>query len=133
MERELGAFLARSTILVCLLPLTAATEDILDARLFAQLPPGAYLINVARGKHLVEQDLLEALEAGQLSGALLDVFREEPLPATHPFWAHERITLTPHIASITSPVSAAPQVIDNYHRARSGRPLLHLVDPVKGY
>ena len=130
---ERNAFLAASHILVCLLPLTGETANILDAELFAQLPEQAYLINVARGEHLVEEDLLAALASGHLSGALLDVFRDEPLPPEHPFWNHDRITLTPHIASVTDPSSAAAQIIDNYHRARTGEPLQHRVNELHGY
>ena len=132
-DEELAAFLAASEILVCLLPLTPATRGILDAGLFRQLPAGAYVINVARGEHLVEADLLAALDSGRLSGALLDVFRQEPLPQDHPFWPHPRISITPHIASISSPESAVPQVLENYHRALSGGPLLNRVDPQRGY
>jgi glyoxylate/hydroxypyruvate reductase A len=129
----LAAFLAITDILVCLLPLTAATKGILNAGLFRQLPTDAYLINVARGDHLVEADLLAALDAGHLSGALLDVFCEEPLPQDHPFWRHPRITVTPHISSITDPESAVLQILENYHRAISSRPLLNQVDPQRGY
>jgi glyoxylate/hydroxypyruvate reductase len=95
----LGALLARTEILVCLLPLTPATEGILDAALFARLPHGAALINCARGRHLVEADLLAALDSGRLGAAVLDVCRDEPLPPDHPFWRHERILLTPHVAA----------------------------------
>ncbi|HEY9889728.1 MAG TPA: glyoxylate/hydroxypyruvate reductase A, partial [Candidatus Obscuribacterales bacterium] len=102
---ELSAFLARSQILVCLLPLTPATEGILNLDLFQQLPPAAYLINPARGAHLVEADLLTALAAGYLSGACLDVFHQEPLPADHPFWPHPALRVTPHCASLTDPAS----------------------------
>ncbi len=132
-DEGLAAFLAVSDILVCLLPLTPATGDILNNKLFRQLPTGAYLINVARGEHLVEEDLLAAIDTGHLSGALLDVFREEPLPPEHPFWRHPRIRVTPHIASITNPESAALQILENYHRALSGQPLLHHVDSQRGY
>lgn len=132
-DEGLAAFLAASDILVCLLPLTPATSGILDARLFRQLPAGAYIINVARGEHLVEPDLLAAIDSGRLSGALLDVFRLEPLPQDHSFWTHPRIRITPHIASITNPDSAVLQVLENYHRALSGRPLLNRVDPQRGY
>jgi glyoxylate/hydroxypyruvate reductase A len=132
-DEGLAAFLAASDILVCLLPLTPATSGILNARLFRQLPAGAYVINVARGEHLVEPDLLAAIDSGRLSGALLDVFRLEPLPQDHSFWTHPRIRITPHIASITNPDSAVLQVLENYHRALSGRPLLNRVDPQRGY
>jgi glyoxylate/hydroxypyruvate reductase A len=129
----LEAFLARADILVCLLPLTPETQGILDAKTFGRLPRNAFLINVARGAHLVEADLLAALDSGQLSGAMLDVFREEPLPKEHPFWKHDRITITPHIASVTDPGSAALQVVENYHRAVRGERLFNQVDRQQGY
>ena len=129
----LGAFLERSEILVCLLPLTAETRDILDADLFARLPEGACLINVARGAVLVEGDLLDALDRGHLRGATLDVFREEPLPADHRFWRHERVLVTPHVASYCQPASAADGVIANIRRALNGEPLAHQVDRARGY
>lgn len=132
-DDKLAPFLNKAEILVCLLPLTSETENILNARTFSQLPPGALLINAARGAHLVDADLISALDSGQLSGALLDVFREEPLPGQHPFWAHEEITITPHVASATNPESAALQIIDNYHRALKGRPLKNLVERKRGY
>jgi glyoxylate/hydroxypyruvate reductase A len=129
----LDALLARTEILVCLLPLTEATADILDARLFARLPQGACVINVARGGHLVENDLLAALDSGRLAGATLDVFRTEPLPPDHPFWRHERILVTPHVASMTPPRSAARLVAANIRRLRAGAPLEGLVDRRRGY
>ena len=130
---ELPAFLDEVRILVCLLPLTPKTKGILDGGVFALLQRGAYIINVARGAHLNEQDLLEGLDKGQLSGACLDVFQEEPLPASHPFWDHPAITVTPHIASITDPASAAQQVVENYRRTLAGKPLLNQVDLERGY
>ncbi len=129
----LAKFLSRSHILICLLPLTAATKGILNRRTFAQLPVGAYVINVARGQHLNEKDLVAALDSGQLSGACLDVFELEPLPPDHPFWSHPQITVTPHISSITFPRAVAPQIIENYRRAQTGKPLLHVVDIKRGY
>ena len=129
----LDEFLARSDILVCLLPLTPATRNILDRRLFSRLPAGAYLINAARGDHLVEEDLIAATDSGRLSGACLDVFRTEPLPADHPFWGHPRIVVTPHIASLTYPGAVAPQIIANYHRVRAGQAPLNAIDLEKGY
>jgi len=129
----LKAFLAATDILVCLLPLTAETANILNAETFAALPRGAAVINVARGGHQVEDDLLAALDSGQLSGATLDVFQEEPLPAGHPIWQHPRILMTPHVASMTIPRSAAKAVIDNIRRFEAGEPLTDVVDLEKGY
>jgi glyoxylate/hydroxypyruvate reductase len=129
----LAPFLARTEVLICLLPLTPKTERILNARLFAALPKGAALINVARGGHLAEDDLLAALASGQISYAALDVFREEPLPAAHPFWRHPRISVSPHNASITDPRTVTALLIDNIRRAQAGAPLLNVVDPSVGY
>lgn len=100
---ELEAFLQRSRILVCLLPLTPATDGILNRALFERLPRGAWVINAGRGEHLVEADLLAAIDSGRLAGAVLDVFRTEPLPPEHPFWRHPRITVTPHVGSLIDP------------------------------
>ena len=129
----LDPFLARTEILVCLLPLTAETEGILNRDLFAKLPRGAALINAGRGGHQVEADILEALDNGQLSGATLDVFRTEPLPTDSPFWTHPKVTLTPHIASVTQQVSAIEQVVANIRRVQSGEPPLNTVDRKLGY
>jgi len=126
-------WLSRTDILICLLPLTPATEGILSRQTLSKLPPGAYVVNVARGEHLVEEELLAALESGQISGACLDVFRREPLPESHPFWSHPRVTVTPHVASLTYPKAVAPQIIENYHRVRAGNPPLHVVDVQRGY
>ncbi|MCS6853929.1 MAG: glyoxylate/hydroxypyruvate reductase A [Elioraea sp.] len=129
----LEPFLSRTDILVCLLPLTTETRGILNRDTFARLPKGAYVINVGRGGHLVEDDLLEALDSGHLSGATLDVFETEPLPGEHPFWGHPKIILTPHIASPTIPRSCAPQVVETLRRLAAGEALLHTVDPMAGY
>lgn len=126
-------FLSQTDILISMLPLTKETKNILNKEVFAYLPWGAYLINVGRGDQLVEEDLLSALDSGQLSGASLDVFRHEPLPQAHPFWLHPKIRVTPHIASVTNAVTAAPQVLENYRRVLMDEPSLHLVDVVKGY
>ena len=129
----LSQLLSRSEILVCLLPLTTETEGILNSSTFAILPRDAALINAARGAHLVEEDLLTALASGQISAAVLDVFREEPLPADHPFWRHPRVILTPHVAAFTNPTTAAPIILDNIRRFEDGRPLLNRVDLARGY
>ena len=124
----LPAFLTRTDILVCLLPLTDATRHILNRDLFAQLPRGAALINTGRGGHLQQDHLLEALESGQLSAAVLDVADPEPLAADYPLWHHPRVMLTPHVASMTQPDSAVEVVLDNLRRHREGEPLIGLVD-----
>jgi glyoxylate/hydroxypyruvate reductase A len=132
-EEALANFLSRTHILICLLPLTPATKGILNRKTFEKLPGGAYVINVARGQHLVESDLIDALDSGQLTGACLDVFDVEPLPPDHPFWAHPKIKVTPHISSITFPKAVAPQIIENYQRAKTGKPPLNVVDAERGY
>lgn len=126
-------FLARSDILVCQLPLTPETQDIIDARALAALPRGACLINAARGEHVVEEDLLAALESGHIAGATLDVFREEPLPAGHPFWIHPKVTITPHNSCDGRATHGAITIADNIRRAREGRPLVNLVNRAAGY
>ena len=130
---QLPEFLRRANILVCLLPLTEQTRDILNRDFFEQLPRQAYLINVARGEHLVEADLLTAIDTGQIRGACLDVFRQEPLPPDHPFWRHPQIRVTPHCSSITNPASVAPQIVENYRRSQAGQPLLNQVSRSRGY
>jgi glyoxylate/hydroxypyruvate reductase A len=129
----LPEFLARTDILICMLPLTDSTRGILCKTLFEQLPAGAALINVGRGEHLVQKDLLQALDDGTLSAAILDVCTPEPLPQDHPFWTHPQIMLTPHIASMTQPDTAAEVVLDNIRRHREGRPMVGLVDRARGY
>lgn len=126
-------FLARSDILVDVLPLTRETRGLLDAAAFARLPKGAYFINMARGGHVVDEALLAALDSGHLAGAALDVFNVEPLPAGHPYWTHPRVHVTPHIAGATNPRTASPGVIENIKRLRAGRELIHRVDPKSGY
>jgi len=132
-DAQLSPFLAKTQMLFCLLPLTDATEGILNRELFIQLPQGAYVVNVARGEHLIEQDLLWALKSGHLRGATLDVFRQEPLPDEHPFWQCDQITITPHCASATYPQAAAPQIVENYLRLCQNQPLLYQVNLKNGY
>ncbi|HKK76545.1 MAG TPA: glyoxylate/hydroxypyruvate reductase A [Saprospiraceae bacterium] len=130
---ELSAFLKGINTLVCLLPLTSATKDILKRELFAQLPDASYLINVGRGAHLVEEDLLWAFESGKIRGAYLDVLRKEPLPSDHPFWTQEGLVLTPHIASVTNQENAARQIAENYQRMQKGLLMKNQIDRQKGY
>ncbi|KLN62432.1 hydroxyacid dehydrogenase [Kiloniella spongiae] len=130
---QLEDFLKTTEILVCLLPLTDETEDILNKDLFAMLPKEASIINAARGGHLVEEDLIEALDSEHLSEATLDVFKSEPLDQHHPFWEHPKITITPHAASTTHPSSSARNVADGIKRFESGDDLLNIVDMKRGY
>jgi glyoxylate/hydroxypyruvate reductase A len=130
---QLPAFLAKTEILVCLLPLTPETRGILDASLFAQLPRGASLINTARGGHLVEADLTAAMASGQITAATLDVFETEPLPEDHPFWSTERLYITPHNASITDPRSAAWRISRQIAKFEAGEALDDVVDRKRGY
>jgi glyoxylate/hydroxypyruvate reductase A len=132
-DQALSDFLAQTDILVCLLPLTSETRGILNTSLFERLPRGAQLVNVGRGGHLVEADLIEALERGRLSAAVLDVAEHEPLPVGHPFWSHRRILLTPHIASMTTPETAVEFVLDTIGRHRRGETLPGRVDRERGY
>jgi len=126
-------FLARTRILVCALPLTAATRGVLDATALSALPRDAYVINVSRGAVLVEDDLVAALDAGNLAGAALDVYATEPLPAASPLWRHPKILCTPHISAEPRPEVAAAQFLDNLRRARRGEPLVNVVDRDRGY
>jgi len=130
---QLDAFLANSRVLVNLLPLTAETENILNHAHLAKLPRHAYVINVARGRHLVEEDLLSLLDSGHLSGATLDVFRTEPLPAGHVFWQHPKITITPHTSARTLREESAAQIANKIKALANGQTISGRVDPSTGY
>jgi glyoxylate/hydroxypyruvate reductase A len=130
---EFEPFLRECEILICVLPLTRQTEGILGVRAFRALPRGAVVINAARGAHVVDAELIGALDSGHLAAAQLDVFREEPLPAGHPFWAHPKIRITPHNAGITNPDTAALQIVDCLARLRRREPLPNTVNRERGY
>ena len=129
----LRAALTGARIVVLLLPLTPATEDTLNADTLALLAPGACIVNPGRGPLIDDAALLDALDSGQVGAATLDVFRIEPLPRDHPYWAHPRVTVTPHIASATRPDTAAQVIAANIRRGETGQPFLHLVDRDAGY
>ncbi len=132
-EAELDAFLARTDILVCLLSLTRKTAGILNAKAFAAMPQDGFVINVARGEHLVEADLIAALDSGHLSGAVLDVFDQEPLPETSRLWRHPKITVTPHIAAISQPAIVFGTVLGGIAAFERGEKPDHIVDVEKAY
>jgi glyoxylate/hydroxypyruvate reductase A len=129
----LDAFLRASKVLVCLLPLTAETRGILNRSTLEKLPQGAYLINVARGGHLVEEDLLALVQSGHIAGATLDVFNQEPLPAEHPFWREPRITITPHVAAATLRGDSVRQIAGKILQLERGAAIAGMVDRTKGY
>ena len=126
-------FLAASRVLVCLLPLTPDTENIMRRETLARLQPGGYVINVARGRHLVDEDLIALLDSGHLAGATLDVFRTEPLPAAHPFWTHPNITLTPHTSARTLREESIAQMAGKIRALQQDEPVAGRVDPARGY
>lgn len=130
---ELSDFLHDIQILICLLPLTEETAGILNLDLFKQIRSPAWIINVGRGNHLVDEDLIYALDSNLLQGAWLDVFSDEPLPDKHPFWNRSNIVITPHVASITEPEEAAEQIVENYKRTLSGMDLNNTIDRRLGY
>ncbi len=126
-------FLARTRVLLNVLPLTLDTRGILNSRTFTAMPRGGYVVNIGRGGHMVDADLIAALDSGQLAGAMLDVFEQEPLPAMHPFWRHPKVIVTPHVAAPTLASESEAQVIDNIRRLERGEPPLGLVDRDRGY
>ena len=130
---RLPEVLAKSEMLVSLLPLTADTLNLLDTERLAHLPQGARFISLGRGRVVDELALIEALRSGHIAEATLDVFHTEPLPAGHPFWSMPQVLVTPHIASVVAPRSSAAQVVENMRRARAGEPLLNRVDTARGY
>jgi glyoxylate/hydroxypyruvate reductase A len=132
-EDEFTAFMGASDFLICLLPLTDDTRGILNAKTFAMLPKDSYVINVARGGHLIEGHLIAALDSGHLAGATLDVFQTEPLPETSPLWKHPKIVVTPHVAAISDPRVAANFVIDGIAHAERGEKHPNTVDMSRGY
>jgi glyoxylate/hydroxypyruvate reductase len=130
---QLAGFLKQTDILVCLLPLTEQTRGVLNAQLFSLMPTGARLLHVGRGPQLDQTALIEALDSGRLAAAMLDVTDPEPLPESHPLWSHPKVMITPHIASVTQPHTAAQSVIENIRRHRAGENLIGLVDRALGY
>jgi glyoxylate/hydroxypyruvate reductase A len=130
---RLDSFLSQCRVLVNLLPLTPETSDILNRRTLSLLKPGGYLINVARGAHLVEADLIELLDRGHLAGATLDVFRVEPLPASHPFWQHPKIQITPHTSARTLRTESIAQIAGKIAALERGEMVAGVVDPARGY
>jgi glyoxylate/hydroxypyruvate reductase A len=132
-NEQFELFLSQCRAIVCVLPLTPETKGILCQKTFSDLPQGAYLINVGRGQHLVEADLLKALDSGQIAGACLDVFDTEPLPNHHPFWSHPRIIVTPHIAGEVQPDDVADFIVETIALYNTGQPLEYIVDQNRGY
>ena len=132
-EAGFNDFLTASRILVCLLPLTPDTDNVMRHDTLARLQPGGYVINVARGSHLVDDDLIALIDSGHLAGAMLDVFRTEPLPAAHPFWTHPKITVTPHTSARTLREESIAQIAGKIRALQRGEAVAGVVDPVRGY
>ena len=130
---QFAAAVKEADVLICLLPLTPATENLLNETRLAQLKPGAILVNVARGAIVDDEALLAALRSGQLAAACLDVFRTEPLPVAHPFWRTPGVLLTPHISAVTNADTAVAQIAENYRRVQAGLPMVNQVDRTRGY
>lgn len=132
-REQLPGFLARCRMLVCILPLTAETRGIIGRETLALMPEGSFVINVARGPHVVVEDLVAALDSGRIEGAMLDVFEEEPLDPASPLWHHPKVLVTPHVGAITSPRSATAIIVEQLRRIERGEPPLNVVDPARGY
>jgi len=132
-ELEMDTFLANTNLLICMLPATEETNGILNANLINKLPKGSYLINVGRGRQQVDEDIIACLDSGQLAGAFLDVFPQEPLPPSSPMWEHPQVFITPHIAVVTKLEAAIPQIVENYKRLKANEKLINLIDRTKGY
>ncbi len=132
-ERGLAEMLGQCRYLVCVLPLTPETEGIINAETLSLLPPGAVVVNLGRGGHVVDADLLAALDSGQLSGAFLDVFNAEPLAPGHPYWHHPRVVMTPHVAGELVPISCAKTVAENLRRHQRGEAMIGELDIERGY
>lgn len=130
---EFAQAVANADLVICLLPLTAETENLLSEQRLSKFKPGAILVNVARGAIVDDLALLQSLDSGQLGAACLDVFRTEPLPAEHPFWQHSAVLLTPHISAVTNADTAVLQIAENYRRVQAGLPMFNLVDKKRGY
>jgi glyoxylate/hydroxypyruvate reductase A len=132
-DAQFDEFLSGTRALVCLLALTPETQGIMNRRTLGKLLPGGYVINVARGAHLVEEDLVELLDSGHLAGAMLDVFRTEPLPPEHPFWKHPKVTVTPHTSARTLRDETIEQIAGKIRQLQRGEPIAGVVDPERGY
>ena len=132
-REELSAFLSQCRVLINLLPNTPETVGIINQQLLEKLPDGAYLLNLARGVHVVEDDLLAALDSGKVKGAMLDVFNREPLPPESPLWQHPRVTITPHVAAITRPAEAVEYISRTIAQLEKGERLCGQVDRARGY
>ena len=132
-QAELGEFLQGTRVLINLLPNTAETAGIINQTLLAQLPDESYVLNLARGVHVVEEDLLAALNSGKLKGAMLDVFSREPLPQESPLWVHPRVAMPPHVAAVTRPMEAITYIAETISRLERGEPVSGQVDRQRGY
>lgn len=132
-EASLATFLSGTQMLVCLLPLTDATRDLLDRERLLQLPRGACVVNIARGAHLVESDLIDLLDSGHLAGAVLDVFRTEPLAADSPLWSHPRIIVTPHVSAMTLLEESMAQIAGKIRALERGETVAGVIDRSRGY